>query len=249
MTLKSRFSTATEYFKNIVKASERSAAFVRKANGKRKETPPAYTAHVFVAPALDAQSWDALNIANSMYFFRCDGFRLHAVVLPLEEVQGEDVLTYDGQNSFHRAISHWAAQEGETVTIDAKFLREAIHPDAERVTLLVPSREKTPKEGRAVIVASGMADGPQIAWCAIAPMKDEDSTGIKTPRFVPLDDLLTKLEAERKKEERKAARQLAKLRKEEEPERDERDDRPVEPMDDLPLFREASRRPEPEMAA
>lgn len=212
MSLKSRFPTATDYFKNIVKVSERSAAFVRKANGKRKETPPAYAAFTFVAPALDATRWDGLNIANSMYFFRCDGFRLHAVIMPLEEIKGEDVLAYDGQNSFHSAVKHWADQEGETVTIDARFLREAIHPDAERVTLLIPSRAKTPKEGRAVVVASGMADGPQIAWCAIAPMKD-DSTVIKTPDFIPLDALLTKLEAERKREERKAARQLAKLRK------------------------------------
>lgn len=220
--MRSRFNTVKEYFSRIGKAAKTNMEYVRKAtetllpseDGKWRE-------QVFVTPALDGEKWDELNHGNAAYAWATDGNRVHCTIVPVNEIDGK-VRSYDSNApdtpNFGRILAKPdPGKGGRMVVLNARYLREAIHPDADEVAIYVSfpagDTEQLPVSQEdynhtAIQVASRRNDA-QIAWAAIMPrlfyQNFRPEPHIYVPQLLTVDEVRERCEQQQAEAEQRLA--------------------------------------------
>lgn len=178
--MKSRFNTVKDYLTNIKAATKAHLNFVGKATSLQMEDDDEgdrWRERIYITPALDGEEWDQLNRGNTAYVIGSDGYRLHVAIVPVLHVEGS-VLSYESSPylpAFGRVINTLSIDETECVYLNAKFLREAIHPDADEVAIHVPAgalaqSANTEVGSPSAVQVVSLCNDTQIAWAAVMPL-------------------------------------------------------------------------------
>lgn len=163
-----RFKSVSDYFRTIDRVTAAARAFVervRDKNGRgfRGGEPR-------VVAAANAPAWDDLLQGPQVWLVATDGGRIHVAPAPAALVA--DVEPLAPQDGADELLTTAGASPGRRVLLNARFLREAIHPRANRVVLHVPYDE------REFLVASSYIDNAQIALAIIAPMRAKTAPAV-----------------------------------------------------------------------
>lgn len=228
MIKKSRFNTVKEYFDNIKAVTKANMKFVDRATMPLlSDDDDHWRDRVFITPAVDGEEWDEMNHGNTAYVAASDGYRLHVAIVPVQHVKGRvisyenDLLTPDLQSICRQPDP----TKGEIVHLNAQYLRDAIHPDAEEVTIYIPhgAAAKTvaptleERQHSAIQVVSRRNTDAQIAWAAVMPMNYEgrgkNAPEIHVPVLMTADEVRERYEEQ---QQAAAVRQLATEGEEEE---------------------------------
>lgn len=208
---RSRFKNVRDYFLRRDDVAAKTLKWLGLATPKSSDLSMKEVLSVaYVAPARDmeATAWDELNMGNSVYVWRSDGSRLHAAVVPLDNVP-EDVKTNEGRVPFDALFRNVDAKPKRAVTLTVRHLKDAIAPGAERITLLIP----TEGDSTLPIEVASIENEAQIGYAVLVPGAQEFGRNaqdwrVRRPDFRPFNDILSQLEAEGNQEaaEREAKR-------------------------------------------
>lgn len=215
--MKSRFNTVKDYFANIKAATKTNRKFVDRATSPQlqdDDKDDRWKERIYITPALDGEEWDVLNQGNAAYIIGSDGYRIHVSIVPVLQVEGS-VLSYGIDPlmpDFGHTIDALSIDEKECVYLNAKYLKEAIHPDADEVAIYVPASALAyaDRSNLSAVQVISLCNETQIAWAAIMPLAYYPDFR-PAPR-VHLPQLLTADEVREQYEEQQqaaAVRQLA----------------------------------------
>lgn len=175
----SQFRNATDYIKRGPRAAAKALAFAAKVTnrtaGRGKQPQP-----VLAAPAANAAEWEGVfKDTPCVFLIGIDDHRLHAAVAP-EGYVANQTQPYQGLPDIARLVDDAVARPANHVLINARYLLDAIHPDAAEVSLSLPT-----EGNQAVVVTSLTETGAQLAWAMIMPMSlGRDGTHIsRAPRL------------------------------------------------------------------
>jgi hypothetical protein len=161
--MRSRFKNVPDYFKTIDKVTAAARAFVERA-GAGGFGDGFRGGALRALPAANATEWDELLHAATVFLVATDTHRIH--VAPAPAALAEGVPPAVPQDTAEYVLTRATAAAGRRVTFNARYLREAIHPRANRVTLHVPDDP----ENDPVLVASFIEDA-QIALALVMAMR------------------------------------------------------------------------------
>ena len=196
---RSRFKNVRDYFLRRDDVAAKMLKWLGLATPKASEqSMKEYLSAAYVAPArdVDATAWDELNMGNSVYVWRSDGSRLHAAVMPLDNVP-EGVKTNEGRVPFDMLFRNVDTKPKRAVTLTVKHLKDAIAHGAERVTLLIP----TEGDSTLPIEVASIENDAQIGYAVLVPGTQEwgrnaQDWRVRRPDFRPFNDILSQLEEE-----------------------------------------------------